>query len=188
MLAGQEPPKDPYLIGIEPKHRDLAKVALNAIINVGSGRISKPEGYDPSEARMEWREFLQTVEEAHKPISQFFRVGYGLKLQFMDAQMAEHVMLLFGQNSVPCLPVHDSFIMHHGYEDELEQVMREAFRIVVGGRVPIKAKLTSIEERASERSVGEQISEVSGDIEELMAARAAYRGYDVRIGQWFIGK
>jgi hypothetical protein len=167
----------------------LAKVALNAIINVGSGRISKPDGYDASKIGMEWRDFLQVVEEAHKPIAQFFRVGYGLQLQFLDSQMAEHVMLHFGQIKVACLPVHDSFIMHHGYEDELEQAMQEAFRIVVGGNVPIKAKLTSIEERAAEQLDGDDIlSDASTDIEELLAARRAYRGYDARISQWFGGK
>ena len=188
-LAGLQPPKDPYLIGIEPKHRDLAKVALNAIINVGSGRISRAEGYDPSKVGMEWREFLQVIEEAHKPIAQFFRVGYGLRLQFLDSQMAEQVLLHFGQNDIPCLPVHDSFVMHHGYEDELEQVMQEAFRIVVGGNVPIKAKLTSIEERRSEHLDGDDVLDFGCcDVEELLAARQAYRAYDARIGQWFGGK
>ena len=79
--------------------------------------------------------------------------------------------------------------MHHGYEDELEQAMQEAFRIVVGGNVPIKAKLTSIEERRSEHLDGDDVLDFGcGDVEELLAARQAYRAYDARIGQWFGGK
>jgi len=38
-----------------------------------------------------------------------------------------------------CLPVHDSFIVHHGLQDDLDQIMRDAFKAEFGvnGKVGI---------------------------------------------------
>ena len=41
--------------------------------------------------------------------------------------MAESVMLQFAKIDAPALPIHDSFIMHHGYGGELEEAMRRAY-------------------------------------------------------------
>jgi len=46
-------------------------------------------------------------------------------------------MLHFADMNVPILPVHDSFIMHHGYEKELREVMDQAFTEVTGKRPKI---------------------------------------------------
>ena len=36
-------------------------------------------------------------------------------------------MLHFSKFDAPALPIHDSFIVHHGYGSELEEQMRKAF-------------------------------------------------------------
>jgi hypothetical protein len=186
-LAGYEPPADPYSVtAIDPKHRDLVKIALNAIINAEGGRIDKPDGYDDLAVGFEWREFLQRVEQAHQPIARFLRTGYGLRLQFLDSCIAERVMLHFAERNIPCLPIHDSFVMHHGYEMELEQVMQKAFRGVVGGDILIKAKLTSIQERAQRGGAASGVAEPSTvDVDELFTELEAYAGYNARIDRWF---
>ena len=53
----------------------------------------------------------------------------------MDSDIAERVMLTFARHEdrIPILPLHDSFILHHGYEDMLRRVMAEAFENIVGG-------------------------------------------------------
>ena len=58
----------------------------------------------------------------------FFK-GLGNKLQFEDSCIAESVMLQFAHSDAPALPIHDSFIMHHGYGDKggLEEAMRRAY-------------------------------------------------------------
>jgi len=45
------------------------------------------------------------------------------------------VLLTFAKHEdrIPILPLHDSFILHWGYEDMLRRVMAEAFEKVVGG-------------------------------------------------------
>jgi len=37
-------------------------------------------------------------------------------------------MTYFAVHGVPMLPVHDTFIMHHGYEEELLEVMNIYFK------------------------------------------------------------
>ncbi len=44
----------------------------------------------------------------------------------------------FAKYGIPCLPVHDSFIMHHGYENELRDKMNEFFEERYGVKSKIK--------------------------------------------------
>ena len=44
------------------------------------------------------------------------------------------------QSEVAILPLHDSFLMHNGYETSLEPVMRSAFEEVVGASPKIDRK------------------------------------------------
>ena len=45
---------------------------------------------------------------------------------------AVRVLLHFARANIPVLPLHDSFLMHHGYESTLGPVMEEAFEEVIG--------------------------------------------------------
>jgi len=45
-------------------------------------------------------------------------------------------MLHFTAMDAPALPVHDSFIMHHGYGGELEESMRRSFHERFGSDIP----------------------------------------------------
>ena len=78
---------------------------------------------------MSWKELKEEILKAHKPIKDYFFKGLGNRLQFEDSCIAESVMLQFAHSDAPALPIHDSFIMHHGYGDKggLEEVMRRAY-------------------------------------------------------------
>ena len=65
--------------------------------------------------------------DAHKPIQHLFFTGLGNQLQFEDSSIAESIMLQFADIDAPALPIHDSFIMHHGCASELEENMRRGF-------------------------------------------------------------
>ena len=56
-------------------------------------------------------------------LTDLFGTGIGLEFQRIDSDIAEATMLHFTNRNIPILPVHDSFVMHHGYEDELHNVM-----------------------------------------------------------------
>ena len=78
---------------------------------------------------MSWKELKEAILNAHKPIKDYFFRGLGNRLQFEDSIIAESIMLHFAKMDAPTLPIHDSFIMHHGLSTygELEEAMRKAF-------------------------------------------------------------
>ena len=128
---------DPYRIS-DVVCRNAGKIAFNALINISSKRIPKqPEGFVLLKKNgevshdIEWSQFCEMMMDAHKPIHSYFRTGYGLRLMNFDAAMAEKVMLHFARDKVPCLPVHDSFIVPIQYDKELEAVMLSAYREVM---------------------------------------------------------
>jgi hypothetical protein len=79
---------------------------------------------------------IDPVREAfakkHAPIAHYFTSGKGIDLQYWDSVLAEYIMIHFAQQGIPCLPVHDSFIIDFRYENELIQVMKEGFKALFG--------------------------------------------------------
>ena len=50
-------------------------------------------------------------------------------------------MLQFAAIDAPALPIHDSFIMHHGYASELEENMRRDFYEHCGRDINVKHEM-----------------------------------------------
>ena len=94
-----------------------------------TGLDRKPDGIELDAIGMSWKELKEEILKAHKPIKNLFFTGLGNKLQFEDSCIAESVMLQFVHSDAPALPIHDSFVMHHGYGDKggLEEAMRRAY-------------------------------------------------------------
>ena len=86
-----------------------------------------PTNINIDQLGISWTDLKERILDAHKPITDLFFKGLGNQLQFEDSCMAESVMLQFTKIDAPALPVHDSFIMHHGYGGELEEAMRRAY-------------------------------------------------------------
>ena len=159
---GIECPDDPYDVGLDPKHRDIVKKAFNALINA-RGQIRKfddPEDgavFDDDEMGMTWSEFLNHIKSYHPTLKGHFGTGIGLRFQRIDSDIAETTMLHFAKKNVPILPVHDSFIMHRTYRDELEEVMGKAYEEAMGSTIPIKLEMAESKRPGmiqSETSVG----------------------------------
>ena len=94
----------------------------------------------PSRFGLTWAELSQAIISFHEPIAHYFYTGAGLRLQRLDSDIAEKVLLHFAQSGIAILPLHDSFLMHNGYETSLEPVMRSAFEEVVGASPKIDRK------------------------------------------------
>jgi hypothetical protein len=133
--------EDAYDRVLDGQHRNLVKSAFNAMIQADSFLRNCPRGIDPRIADMSWGELRDRIIEAHKPISHLFFKGLGNRLQFEDSSIAESVMLQFATIDAPALPVHDSFIMHHGYGGELEETMRRAFHSRFKSDIPRKSEM-----------------------------------------------
>ncbi|MDC1193600.1 hypothetical protein N8075_05425, partial [Planktomarina temperata] len=116
--------------------RDMVKAAFNAMLNSPKPLRQAPKGVKPSKFGLKWAEVSEAIIAFHEPIAHQFYTGVGLNLQRLDSDIAEKVLLHFAQIQVAILPLHDSFLMHHGYETSLESVMRSAFEEVVG-RSPV---------------------------------------------------
>ena len=130
--------EDAYHRVIDGEHRDLVKAAFNAMLQANTPLTSCPNEIDPSVADISRKELRERVIAAHLPIEHLFFSGEGNKLQLEDSCIAESVMLQFAAIDAPTLPVHDSFIMHHGYEGELEEAMLRAFYDRFRNDIPVK--------------------------------------------------
>ena len=150
-LEGKESPyEDPYVIGLLAEDfRSVTKKVFNILLNASDrtkavqaireqGLLSNsgPVGVDGEES------FIDLMYEYHSTISKYFGSGFGVKLQYLDSEIAEAVMLRMLPE--PCLPVHDSFIVRVGQTSKLKQVMDEEFEAATGVKAGIKIKLLEL--------------------------------------------
>lgn len=134
---GQPIPDDPYeqcLTRVGNKaERKLVKQTFNALLNADSvNRIREIDGYSPEITGRSWNDFKLFIVSKYPEFKEHFGSGVGLRLQRKDSDLAEEVMLRFAAMGYACLPVHDSFIVHHGLQDVLDQIMCEAFEAEFG--------------------------------------------------------
>ncbi len=159
--AGKEKPSGAYSNILNPKKfpkdsysseensmkgfRQMIERCLNAMLNspkptTRPPRKKKEKDSNPSDFGLTWKEVSGAILEFHEPIKDHFFSGLGGKLQRIDSNIAERTMLHFARMGIPVLPMHDSFIMHHGYEGYLREVMAQSFYEVVGVRAKIDIK------------------------------------------------
>lgn len=182
---GEHLKSDAYAIdGI--KKRSTGKLAFNLLLNKESFR--KPQKYDPSEwGGLEWRNLKCLVLDHHNAIKECFGTGAGLGLQYIDSQIAEKVLLHFSKSNYPCLPLHDSFIVHHALEDELIQVMKEAYKEVLGDweiNVDVDDYFQLYTESYVKR-LSDTNREVPDDIDEALDLTGDYKEYNRRLQLWY---
>ena len=147
---GLQPPKDSYLLVIAKHFRDvqtnrallrsMVKKAFNSMINANRPMKNAPSGIRPKDFGLKWSQVSDAILKSHSNIAHHFYTGAGLRLQKVDSQIAEKVLLHFAKRRLPILPLHDSFLMHHGFEEELPNAMRKAFEEMGLGEVDIDQK------------------------------------------------
>ena len=131
-------PPDAYAPIAGDQHRESFKKAFNAMLNADSKMKQPPRDLDLSSLNMSWREVVERVRAFHEPIAEFFFSSAGMWLMREDSELAESVMLKFDEMGYACLPVHDSFIVHHGLEKDLLDAMTSAFSTRYGIEPAIK--------------------------------------------------
>jgi len=174
-------PDDPYDMGLHKIDRKIKKKTFNALINASNGQLRKLPEYDPEQTGLTWCDFLAKIKEYHQPISKFFGTGHGLILQGKDAEIAERVMLEFAEMGYPCLPVHDSFIIHHALKDELQNAMEKAFEETVGTPANIDPKsIFTYIPIDDAREV-----DMKQSIQETLSHDGPYQAYNQRKREWY---
>lgn len=191
--AGELRPADCYADVIRPSSlpkgvtkkdlRNAVKAAFNAMLNSPRPLRQPPKGVKPSQFGLTWRELSKAITAFHEPIAQHFYTGMGLRLQRLDSDIAEKVMLHFAQHNIAVLPLNDSFLMHHGFETTLEPIMEAAFEEVVGVVPKIDRKEpTKIMAEATNFDSDDLGPPVTDDIHELLGSLC---GHDHRRNAFF---
>ena len=80
----------------------------------------------------EVQHIIDQLKNKHHPIKEFFASGVGPELQRIDSDIAERILVRLMDHDIPCIPVHDSFIVGRDQGDTLNQVMLEEAWSVVG--------------------------------------------------------
>lgn len=123
---------------------------------------------------MSWRELQDAVRDKHRPIAKHFNSGIGLKLQRVDADIAELVMLRMMQRDILVLPIHDSFISWIGQRDNVIKEMKLAYRERMKAEIGVEADPSVFD------SLFEEAPEVVPDMIEKEVSRPGYEGYRQR--------
>ena len=137
---------DPYAV-IEEELRPLAKAAMMRLLNANSRKAaiqSLKKNYEELKGAIELSQYklkllqayekceniefiITRLETMHRPISKYFYLGIGLRLQSVDSEMALEIVSYFTNKGIVVLPIHDSFIVQSKYENELILKMKEVY-------------------------------------------------------------
>ena len=126
---------EPYL-----SRRKLFKTVFNATLNDEEGyfRLDKAQYLTAKQFGLNLPKIRQILFRKHPLLMELYRSGTGLELQFVDSQIAEKVMLSLMERSIPCMPVHDSFLVPRHQVSELISTMKSAFEAVTGHSPALK--------------------------------------------------
>jgi hypothetical protein len=130
--APLSPDSDPYSIpGIDPQHRGAVKGLLLRWLGSGSGsKIKRPEAL-ADWSRKDYDQFRRRITDAHPQIVSWSRAGHWATLQNHDSRIADAVLADLTAQGIPCLPVHDSFIVPASGEQALRDAMASGWRAVM---------------------------------------------------------
>jgi hypothetical protein len=136
--------KQLLLIMVNAETRDKARDAIHSAVHREKVLELPPE--IPSTKWEHLFPVMDAFERKHEAIKHHFCTGIGISLQNLDSQIAEKVLLKFSKHGYAVLPLHDSFIIHHGEEKNLLNAMRKAFFEVMGCKTMIDVKYNSLED------------------------------------------
>lgn len=142
-LEGIDYKEDPYIaITDDPEERKVFKllllVAMNAedeesaLVGFRNKNREKLKALIGDLKNTTLKPLLARVKEAHPQIANYIHADAGVKLQYLDSQITEAILLRMTEQDIPCLPIHDSYIVPAQYEELLLVAMKEEYRQVMG--------------------------------------------------------
>lgn len=146
--------KDPYIIdGYGREYRSVMKLLLNTALNAKTAenaysgfrkRACKEKNILINFKKClkdEWLiPALEAIKETHKPIAKYIGTGTGSRLQKVDSDIAELVLLTLAEKGIHAIPVHDSFIVQKRHEETLRMVMKWASKEICGFEIGVSNK------------------------------------------------
>lgn len=144
--VGEPIPDDPYslIVGSDAVNdlRNHAKETLAALLNSRSGATEEPRNFDSARWGMTAEDFRQKVLDAFPMVPAMLATDKGMRLQRLESDLAEEIMLHFVRQGYAILPIHDAFIVQAHLEQELVQVMKDTFRARLGQVPHVKVART----------------------------------------------
>jgi len=117
--------------GEDDPRRKPIKVYINAMMNDESGNYRLPKTALDS-IGLTHGELKAKVLDRHSKIADKLVKGVGLRIQLIDSQIAERVVLFMLADDILVLPIHDSFIVRRGMEQALKTTMQNVFEQATG--------------------------------------------------------
>lgn len=84
------------------------------------------------DAGIKFGEIYDLALRHHAPIAQYFSSDAGMWLMRIDSSIAMDVLYHFAKLCIPCLGVHDSFIVPESHGQELRETMLRYYRLRMG--------------------------------------------------------
>ena len=119
---------------------------------------------------------LDSLKSKHPIIANDLGSDAGIDLMNEDSRITEYVIRYFTNKNVPVLTVHDSYIIHYSYGEELREVLRQAYKEATG-LVTVKTTRTGV-------SQGDEESWLQQRLPEEAITRSS--GYNRRLLDWMI--
>jgi len=177
--VGKPVPSDAYeLDGIPTEYRKLIKRTFFKLINAKPGQRIQAPFVDSLPPGWTWKQLQKAVIDRHAPIAQYLRSGAGLKLQKIDSEIAETVMLRMMDRDVLVLPVHDSFLTYIGQENVLKAEMKRAYLEKMGTTIEMTSDQIDQFFYDDEAEESEQLT--SSDAMDNILNQPGYEGYKRR--------
>lgn len=150
--------------GFPPEARKFLKAALNIIVNAKDrtaakkairrmytkqeqdtrkGKKKKKKELPPLPQGMTLDQIFDGFSTKHHPIMHHFFTAGGRRLQRIDSDIAEQVMLRLVGREIAILPLHDSFLVSRLHEDDLAATMDAVVSERYGKEIKIKMDPTA---------------------------------------------
>ncbi|NTV13514.1 MAG: hypothetical protein HGA96_06230 [Desulfobulbaceae bacterium] len=131
---------DPYMALCDTKEeRKMFKLATLAMVNaksksatVGAIRAMVADSTGISFRLAKAKPIIERFQEVHAPISRYLCSDIGCALQNKDSVITDGILTRLTDDGVPCLPIHDSYIVPARHEDLLRQAMFEEYEKTMG--------------------------------------------------------
>lgn len=135
-------PGDCYDIGIKGIDRTLIKKLMLICIDgneMSIGQVKSSLNYEGFKIdTVQTQSLFSKILDCHKPISHMFFKGNSHWLQNLDSKIAVEIIMRLSQKSIPCIPIHDSFILPKDKIDESLSVIEQVSEEITGKVLPTK--------------------------------------------------
>ncbi|MFB3882734.1 MAG: hypothetical protein ACE149_15820 [Armatimonadota bacterium] len=142
-FLGEEAPEDPYGLYDDPGAREVVKKAVVVCLNARSRpeavaalgkaiRLDQTRGLRDSLAAAGVGTAAALIDDIPRRlpgIQPLFYAREGLLLQRCESEIAFRILRRMSDGGVPCLALHDGFIVPVEYGHKLEAAMQESFRL-----------------------------------------------------------